>query len=215
MPGVMRRCLPRPSAAFINATELPGLMIAKALSGRDVPVALPELHVVPLAFARSSGTKTFHAPRDSTYRNGFSRTSGEEGTVVYGGSGKLCAGAFRVPTNTMFQLAPVHPPSSLFRVSHCCWLPVFTYPSTFESARKPPLDQPPSSSTRSPRMCMRRIGAACETAQRLNAPVGTTAMFSTMRQKFSVALPFLHRASACTPPVMTTSSGERPSPDSC
>ena len=34
-----------------------------------------------------------------------------------------------------------------------------------------------------------------------------------MRQKLSVAFPFLHRASARMPPLMTTSFGERPRPD--
>src|SRR5580765_5480960 len=103
---------------------------------------------------------------------------GTESIVVYGGSGKLSAGAPRVPTKTMFQFAPFQLPSSLSRVSHCCWLPDLTCPSTLESARKPPLDQPPSSSTRSPRMCIRRIGAACETAHRSKPPAGTTDMFS-------------------------------------
>jgi hypothetical protein len=40
-----------------------------------------------------------------------------------------------------------------------------------------------------------------------------TDMFSTARQKFSVALPFLQRASARMPPLMTTSFGDRPRPD--
>ena len=141
--------------------------------------------------------------------------AGATSILVYGGSGKLFAGARSVPTNTMFQFDPVQLPSALLRVSHCCWLPDLTCPSTLESARKPPLDQPPSSSTRSPRMCMRRIGAACDTAHRSKPPLGTTDMFSTARQKFSVAFPFLQRASARMPPLMTTSSGEIPRPDTC
>jgi hypothetical protein len=38
----------------------------------------------------------------------------------------------------MFQLPPDQPTLEL-RVSHCCWLPEATVPSTFESAMKPPL----------------------------------------------------------------------------
>src|SRR5437667_11521969 len=110
----------------------------------------------------------------------------------------------------MFQFDPAQLPIALLRVSHCCWLPDLTCPSTFESARKPPLDQPPSSSTRSPRMCMRRIGAACDTAQRLKPPAGLTDIFSPVRQKLSLALPFLQRASARPLPLMTTSWGEVP-----
>jgi hypothetical protein len=49
-------------------------------------------------------------------------------------------------------------------------------------------------------MCIRRIGAAWDTAHRLNPPVGTTDMFSTPRQKFSVAFPCRQRASARMPP---------------
>src|SRR4051812_7586495 len=102
MPGVTMRCFPRASAAFIVATEVPGLMIVKSLMGNATPGAFTPLHVVPAVPERNAGTNTFHAPRESTNRNGFSRTSGVEGTVVYGGLGKLCAGALRVPTNTMF-----------------------------------------------------------------------------------------------------------------
>src|SRR5258708_14151920 len=108
--------------------------------------------------------------------------TGAEPIVVYGGSGKLFGGACPVPTNTMFQFDPVQLPRSLLRVIHCCWLPDLTCPSTFESARKPPLDQPPSSSTRSPRMRMRRIGAACATPHRSNPPARTTDTVSTSRQ---------------------------------
>src|SRR6185369_7268183 len=200
---------------FIADTDVPGFTMKKSLMGSATPAAFAELHVTPLVFERTAGTNTLHSPRSSTKRKGFSRITGADGSVVYGGSGKLCAGAFFVPTNTMFQFAPFQLPSSLFRVSHCCWLPDRTSPSTFESARNPPLDQPPSSSTRSPRMCTRRIGAACDTAHRSNPPAGFTDRFSTTRQKLSVALPFLQRASALTPPLITTSSGDWPSPEIC
>src|SRR6202171_6306294 len=207
------RLLLRASAPFIVAAEVPGLTMTNWLRGRATPRAFPETQVVPSAFERTAGTKTFHAPRRSTTRNGFSRITGAASMVVYGGSGKLFVGARSVPTNTMFQFDPFQLPSALLRVSHCCWLPDLTCPSTFESARNPPLDQPPSSSTRSPRMCMRRIGAACDTAHRSKPPTGFTDIFSAMRQKFSVAFPFLQRASALIPPLMTTSFGESPSPD--
>src|SRR6266550_2700712 len=211
----MTRLLLRASAAFIVAAEVPGFTMTNSLRGRVTPRGFSEIQVVPCAFERSAGTKTFQAPRRLTKRNGFSRITGVASIVVYGGLGKLFVGAPPVPTNTMFQFDPFQLPSVLLRVSHCCWLPDLTCPSTFESARKPPLDQPPSSSTRSPRMCIRRIGAACETAHRSKPPVGTTDIFSTSRQKFTVAFPFLQRASARMPPLITTSSGERPSPDTC
>src|SRR5438445_13655025 len=213
MPGVMMRLFLRASAPFIVAADVPGFTTTKSLSGRATPRGFPEIQVVPAAFDQSAGTKTFHAPLRSIMRNGFSRITGAASIVVYGGSGKLFVGAPSVPTNTIFQFDPAQLPSVLLRVSHCCWLPDLTCPSTFESARKPPLDQPPSSSTRSPRMCMRRIGAACETAHRSKPPAGLTDMFSTARQKFSVAFPFLHLASARMPPLMATSFGERPRPD--
>src|SRR5882757_10222778 len=112
------------------------------------------------------------------YRNGFSRETGVWSTVVYGGQGKLPAGAFWSPTNTMFQLEPLQLPHSELRDIHCCCEPDLTCPSTLVSASRPPLDQPPSSSCRSPFRCMRRYGAACETAQRSAPPVGLTARFS-------------------------------------
>jgi hypothetical protein len=64
-------------------------------------------------------------------------------------------------------------------------------------------------------MCTRRIGAACDTAQRSVPPSGTTATFSTDRQKFCVAFfssPAFHPESTLTAPVMVTSSGFFPSP---
>ncbi|ARZ67077.1 hypothetical protein SMD11_1416 [Streptomyces albireticuli] len=112
----------------------------------------------------------------------------------------------------MFQVAPVQPANSLSRESHCCWVPDRTRPSISESARKPPLDQPPSSRSRSPRMCTRRSGAACETAQRFAPESGRTERFSAERQKFWVALPWNQSASARTAPRTVTSSGDRPSP---
>src|ERR1700738_3131412 len=140
----MMRLLFRASAPFIVAAEVPGVTMTNWLRGRATPRGFPEIQVVPSAFERSAGTKTFHAPRRSTTRNGFSRITGAASTVLYGGSGKVFAGACWVPTKTMFQFDPVQLPSALLRVSHCCWLPDLTCPSTFESARKTPLDQPTS-----------------------------------------------------------------------
>ncbi len=133
-------------------------------------------------------------------------------TLVYAGLGKSPAGAFRAPTKTMFQLAPDQPPHSVLREIHCCWVPGSTFPSILESAMNPPLAQPPSSSRRSPRTCIRRYGAACDTAQRSAPEAGVTERFSAERQKFWVALPWNQSASACTAPLIVTSSGERPSP---
>src|SRR5205809_2347597 len=126
MPGVTMRCLLCASASFIAATVVPGFTMTNSPIGCVTPGGSCALHVVPLAFARNAGTNTFHVPRASTNRNGFSRITGAEASVVYGGAGKLCVGALRVPTKTMFQLDPVQLPISLLRVSHCCWLPDFT-----------------------------------------------------------------------------------------
>src|SRR5258706_6785186 len=105
--------------------------------------------------------------------------------TVNGGVGKLCVGAPLTPTKTMFQTEPLQLPSSEFRVKYCCCEPEETLPSTLVSAMKPPLDQPwlRGSSCSAPAMCMRRKGAACETAQRSLPPVGMTFIFSAMRQK--------------------------------
>src|SRR5689334_14559098 len=113
----MMRFLSRASALFIVAAEVPGLTIRNWLSGCATPFACPELQLVPRALERSAGTKTFHSPRRSTTRKGFSRITGATSIVLYGGSGKLLAGACRVPTNTMFQFDPVQLPSALLRVS--------------------------------------------------------------------------------------------------
>ena len=40
--------------------------------------------------------------------------------MVYGGFGKLCAGAPCTPENTMFQTPLIQPPIVLSRVYHCC-----------------------------------------------------------------------------------------------
>src|SRR3981081_3151741 len=135
----MMRLMLRASAAFIVAAEVPGLTMTNWLRGRATPRGFPEIQEVPSAFVRSAGTKTFHAPRRSTKRNGFSRITGGASIVVYVGSGKELGGACRVPTNTWFQFDPVQLPIALLRVSHCCWCPEFTCPLPFESARRPPL----------------------------------------------------------------------------
>src|SRR5476649_821629 len=110
----------------------------------------------------------------------------------------------------MFQPLPVQLPNCELRVNHCCCPPELTWLSIFESAMKPPLDQPPSSRTRLPRTCMRRNGEACETAHFSVPPLGTTAMFSAMRQKFCVALPLNHSALDSIVPLIVTSSGDMP-----
>src|ERR1700720_2485283 len=119
----MIRLLLRASAPFMVAAEVPAFTMTNSLRGRATPRGVPDAQVVPSAFERSAGTKTFHAPRRSTKRNGFSRITGAASIVVYGGSGKLFVGARSAPTNTMFQFDPFQLPIELFRVSHCCWLP--------------------------------------------------------------------------------------------
>ena len=82
MPGVMMRLFLRASAPFIVAADVPGFTTMKSLSGRATPRGFPEIQVVPSAFDRSAGTKTFHAPLRSTMRNGFSRITGAASIVV-------------------------------------------------------------------------------------------------------------------------------------
>ncbi len=55
-------------------------------------------------------------------------------SVVYGGSGKLLAGAPSTPENVMFQTPLVQPPTELSRVYHCCWEYGPTWPSILLSA---------------------------------------------------------------------------------
>nr|BFE72215.1 hypothetical protein GCM10020092_055160 [Actinoplanes digitatis] len=120
-----------------------------------------------------------------------------------------------MPTKTWFQFEPDQEPSCELRVIHCCWEPDWICPSIFVSDIQPPEDQPPSESARLPRTCMRRYGAACETAHRSSPPGGVTERPSAERQKFWVAFcePSGHQsASACTAPLMFTASGVRPSP---
>jgi hypothetical protein len=59
-------------------------------------------------------------PPPSRYRYGFSRVTGLCATTVYGGFGKLCAGAPTTPENVMFHTPLPQPPIWLSRVSHCC-----------------------------------------------------------------------------------------------
>jgi hypothetical protein len=78
----MSRFLPAASAAFIVAAESPGRMIWNWLSGNEVPAGVVPDQVGPVAFVRRAGTNTLYAPAPSTYRNGFSRTTGALATVV-------------------------------------------------------------------------------------------------------------------------------------
>src|SRR5882757_9133943 len=123
MPGVISRCLPWASAAFMSATVVPALTMRKFAIGIDVPAGFCASQLVACASRRTPGTNTCQAPAESTCRNGFSRTTGDFGTEVTGGVGKVVAGALAVPTNTMFQLEPTQLPSTELRVTHCCWVP--------------------------------------------------------------------------------------------
>src|ERR1700730_15136311 len=99
----------------------------------------------------------------------------------------------------MFQLDPVQLPNWSFREIHCCWLPEFTWPSTWESPRKPPLDQPPlSSRIMLPWTCTRLRGDAWDTAHLVLLDEGAMVRFSADRQKFVVAFPPFQAASAWT-----------------
>src|SRR5258708_37226242 len=92
----------------------------------------------------------------------------------------------------MFQLLPVHRPQAELREIHCCCVPELICPSTLQSARNPPLPQPPSQRLMSPFRCTRRMAVACETAQMLMlfSRAGTTARFSIARQKLQMELLF-------------------------
>src|SRR5579862_8010558 len=144
---------------------------------------------MPTLSVRNDGMRMFQTPRESTRRKGFSRTTGVSAILVYGGLGHSPSGACTMPTNTMFQLEPVQVRHSLLREIHCCCEPESTLPSISESDIHPPLAQPRCWwRTRSPIMCMRRKGTACETAHCMAPPVGVTANPSTPRQKVHVAL---------------------------
>src|SRR5882757_3823030 len=118
--------------------------------GSDTPSGLQPSQLVAWLSVRTAGTNTWYAPSLSTYRNGFSRTTGVWAIDVYGGVGKLVAGAFATPTNTKFQFEPTQPPTTEFRVIHCCWVPELTWPVIWQSAIKPPLAHEPSFNRRSP-----------------------------------------------------------------
>ena len=64
-------------------------------------------------------------------------------------------------------------------------------------------------------MCMRRNGAACETAHCIEPLAGVTEKPSADFQNVQVALLFGRVASECTLPVIWTLSGEAPSPRTC
>src|SRR3982751_4322303 len=100
--------------------------------------------------------------------------AGAEPTVVYGGDGDDWAGAPGLPTKPWFQFEPFQLPIWELRVMNCCCDPDWIWLSILESAMKPPEDQPPSERARLPRTCIRRYGAACDTAQRSRPSGGTT-----------------------------------------
>src|SRR5665811_1650218 len=121
--------------------------------------------------------------------------TGVSATFVNGRSGQVSAGGLTSPTNTIFQFPPFHPPMYVFLKKYCCCEPELIVPSILESAMNPPLDQPPSSSTRFPLICMRRNGVACDVAHRLVPLGGVTDIPATDLQKVQVALPFIQSAS--------------------
>src|SRR4029453_16437254 len=96
-------------------TESDGLARKKSDRGIDSPAVGPVSHVVPDVSVRAPGTNTLYVPSASTYRYGFSRRPGVVARVVYGGLGKVCAGAPWTPANPWFHTALDHPPMLLFR----------------------------------------------------------------------------------------------------
>src|SRR5271168_4549650 len=121
------------------------------------------------------------------------------------------AGGFTTPRWTMFHTPPCQEPHSQLREIHCCCEPDTTLPSILVSDSQPPLAQPPMKSQRSPAMCMRRIGAACDTAHTtLPLSGGLAVKFSHARQKFCVTLVLASKALVWSTPLMVTSSGDLP-----
>src|SRR5205085_2115578 len=102
-------------------------------SGSEVPRGVPLPQVTPRALVRCSGRKTRNSA-PLTYRNGFSRETGVVSSVVYGGFGKLCAGAPCTPEKTMFQTPLSQLPIALSLVYHCCCEYGPTWPSMRLSA---------------------------------------------------------------------------------
>src|SRR5882762_3680133 len=127
-------------ALLIAWTPSDGFAMKKLEIGSECPGVWPFAQVVPEPFVCASGTNTLQLSLASTVKNGFSREVGFEASVVYGGLGKPCAGAFVTPAKTWFQTPFVQPSMSLLRVSHCCCEPLrIVLLLNCESAMKPPL----------------------------------------------------------------------------
>src|SRR5262245_144631 len=181
------------------ATESAGLATKKSDSGIERPGVGPFCQVGPAESVRVAGTNTRYPPAASRYRYGRSRLTGLTGSVVYGGSGKDCAGAPWTPAKTWFQTAFDHGPMLESRTRNCCCDPLMMAPVT-ESARKPPLANCGPAVQKSmnvsvpPVTLTRRIGAACETAQKLPAarqpdsPATLMVRFDSDRQKLTRAM---------------------------
>src|SRR5262245_47094060 len=88
----------------------------------------------PAALRRTADTKTRQEPAESTYRNGLSLLTGAVARVVYGGLGKVCAGAPFTPAKTWFHTALDQGPMLLLRTRNCCCDPLVMAP-VFESDR--------------------------------------------------------------------------------
>src|SRR5690242_10241538 len=136
--------------------------------------------------------------------------------IVYFVPGQAPEGAGETPTNTMSHTLPHQLPQRSFRDSHCCCDMELTVELILESARKPPLQQFPSDTSRLSRMCIRRNDVPCDTEHVMvpTLALGFTGMFSADRQKFWVdpgpgpAPRDLH----CSSPLMVTLSGGCPNP---
>src|SRR3954462_9033882 len=124
----------------MRRTESDGRATKKSLIGRERPGVEPSAHVVPRESVCALGTKTRRPPRESTYRNGFSRLAGVVASVVYAGVGNDCGGAPFAPAKTWFQTGFVQSSRSLWRTKNCCCEPLTTVPpEKAESEMKPPL----------------------------------------------------------------------------
>src|SRR5918912_207649 len=134
------RFFPCARASLITSMLSDGFATKKFEIGIECPGVGPLAHVGPTPSRWTSGTKTLQASFAPTVRYGASRDTGFVASVVYGGFGKLCAGAPTTPANTWFQTPFVHESTSLFRTRNCCCDPFNTTLSlNFESAAKPPL----------------------------------------------------------------------------
>src|ERR1700730_13104732 len=234
------RLRPKASARSMARTGVLGVATKNLLIGMDVPAAAPPAQDGPEESCRSAGTKTLKLPAESVCRNGRSWVIGLVASVVYGWvppgrpevAEKLWAGAPGSPEKTWFHTPFVQPSRLVFRTRNCCCEPLMTVPpENHEAAMNPPL------ANRGPAeqwhirdrvrrvMLTRRIGAACDTAQKSvpewqpDWPAMLMVRLDSERQKLTSAMQLLlpsvggeHWVYTSIVRWMVTSPGDLPRP---